>query len=164
MFIRNLNHIPPGLEYFNKPECRDQAGHVCCEEPFVSPYSKNPMSLSGLPEFPLYHFLPVLSPGGVYQVIFRLHSWKANKKFPPPPLSPPRISPWGSARQIKNLIRVRLIIRHLRMKRGVMDQAQGIASIFLAIMAVIWVMGMGGGPPNQIHGQVGRPVYGSWKK
>lgn len=84
MLIRNLNHEPPGLEYFNKPECRDKAGHVCCEEPFVS--------LSGLPKFPLHHFLflSVLSPGRFIKSSLDYIPEKANKTFPaaPPPHTP----------------------------------------------------------------------------
>lgn len=73
-----------------------------------------------------------------------------------------RTLPWGSARQIKHLTRVRLIIRHLghrRMTRRAMVQARGIALILLEIMVAIVLMG--GGPPNQAQGQIGRLVYGS---
>ena len=48
LLIRNQNHSPLGLEYFNKPECRDTAGQICCEEPFVSLLA-NPMSRSSFP-------------------------------------------------------------------------------------------------------------------
>lgn len=61
LLIRNQNHSPLGLEYFDKPECRDTAGQICCEEPFVSLLG-NPMSRSSFPP-PYDYFRKPSAPG-----------------------------------------------------------------------------------------------------
>lgn len=152
LLIRNQNHSPLGLEYYNKPECRDTAGQICCEEPFVS-LPVNPMPRSSFPS-------PLNIISASPQPRESSYPLKANKP------SPSRILPWGSARQLKNPICARLIIRldHPRMARRAMLLARGmtpILTIMAVIVVVVVVVVVGGGPQYRDHGKNCLPVYGN---
>lgn len=75
--------------------------------------------------------------------------------------------PWGSARQLKSPICVRLTLRHLdhpRMARGAMLLARGMApilTIMAVIVVVVVVVVVGGGPQYLHHRKNGLLVYGN---